>query len=53
MMRYKVRMRQWLQDMDLGFKMLARRKLDLTPSKIDKPEEVRQLFAGSEKDGKH
>jgi len=53
MMRYKVRMRQWFQDMDLGFKMLARRKLDLTPSKIDRPEEVRRLFAGSDKDGKH
>ena len=53
MMRYKVRMRQWFQDMDLGLKMLARRKLDLTPSKIDRPEEVRRLFTGSAEDGKH
>jgi len=53
MMRYKVRMRQWFQDMDLGFKMLARRKLDLTPSKIDRPEEVSRLFAGSAEDEKH
>jgi heterodisulfide reductase subunit C len=53
MMRYKVRMRQWFQDMDLGLKMLARRKLDLTPSKIDRPEEVSRLFTGSAKDGKH
>ena len=52
MMRYKVRMRQWFQDMDLGLKMLARRKLDLTPSKIDRPEEVSRLFTGSAKDGK-
>jgi len=53
MMRYKVRMGQWFQDMDLGLKMLARRKLDLTPSKIDRPEEVSRLFTGSAKDGKH
>jgi len=53
MMRYKVRMRQWFQDMDLGLKMLARRKLDLTPSKIDRPEEVSRLFTGSAKDGEH
>jgi len=53
MMRYKVRMRQWFQDMDLGLKMLARRKLDLTPSKIDRPQEVSRLFTGSAKDGKH
>jgi heterodisulfide reductase subunit C len=52
MMRYKVRMRQWFQDMDLGFKMLARRKLDLTPSKINRPEEVSRLFARSAEDGK-
>jgi heterodisulfide reductase subunit C len=53
MMRYKVRMRQWFQDMDLGLKMLSRRKLDLKPSKINRPEEVSRLFAGSAKDGKH
>ena len=52
MMRYKVRMRQWFQDMDLGLKMLSRRKLDLTPSKIDRLEEVSRLFTGSAKDGK-
>jgi heterodisulfide reductase subunit C2 len=52
MMRYKVRMRQWFQDMDLGLKMLARRKLDLTPSKIDRPEEVSRLFTGSARDGR-
>lgn len=51
MMRYKVRMRQWFQDMDLGLKMLARRKLDLMPSKIDRLEEVSRLFTGSAKDG--
>jgi heterodisulfide reductase subunit C len=53
MMRYKVRMRQWFQDMDLGLKMLSRRKLDLKPSKINRPEEVSRLFDGSAKDGKH
>jgi len=53
MMRYKVRMRQWFQDMDLGLKMLRRRKLDLTPSKIDRPEEVSRLFTGTAENGKH
>ena len=53
MMRYKVRMRQWFQDMDLGLKKLARRKLDLKPSKITRPEEVSRLFTGSAKDGKY
>jgi len=53
MMRYKVRMRQWFQDMDLGLKMLRRRKLDLTPSKIDRPEEVSGLFTGTAENGKH
>jgi heterodisulfide reductase subunit C len=51
MMRYKVRMRQWFQDMDLGLKMLSRRKLDLTPSRIHRPEEVSRLFTGPAKDG--
>jgi heterodisulfide reductase subunit C len=53
MMRYKVRMGQWFQDMDLGLKMLARRKLDLTPSKIDRPEEVSRLLTGAARNGKH
>jgi heterodisulfide reductase subunit C len=52
MMRYKVRMRQWFKDMDLGLKMLSRRKLDLKPSKIYRPEELSRLFTGSAKDGK-
>jgi hypothetical protein len=33
--------------------MLSRRKLDLKPSKIDRPEEVSRLFTGSAEDGKH
>ena len=53
MMRYKVRMRQWFQDVDLGLKMLSRRKLDLTPSRIDRPEEVSRLFTGPTKDRSH
>ena len=52
MMRYKVRMRRWFQDMDLGLKMLARRKLDLRPSKINRPEEVSRLFTGLAREGR-
>ncbi len=45
MLRYKLRMRQWFQDMDIGLKMLAKRKLDLMPSRVKEIEEMRDLFA--------
>ena len=34
MLRYKVRTRDWFSDMDVGLKMLAKRKLDLMPSRV-------------------
>lgn len=34
MWRYKVKTRRWLKDMDVGLRMLARRKLDLRPSRV-------------------
>ncbi len=34
MLNYKIRTRKWFEDMDLGLKMLAKRKLDLRPSRI-------------------
>jgi len=45
MLRYKVRQLDFFSDMDLGLKMLAKRKLDLRPSRIGRPDAVRQLFS--------
>jgi heterodisulfide reductase subunit C len=45
MFRYKLRIRQWFADMDLGIKMLAKRKLDLRPSKVKAIKEVSRLFS--------
>ena len=45
MMRYKASQHNWFQDMDLGLKMLARRKLDLRPSRIGDPSRLARLFA--------
>lgn len=45
MMRYKVRQRDFFGDMDVGMKMLAKRKLDLRPSKVNDLGEVRDIFS--------
>ncbi|MCJ7774082.1 MAG: 4Fe-4S dicluster domain-containing protein [Desulfobacterales bacterium] len=44
MLRYKVLKRDWFGDLDVGLKMLAKRKLDLAPSRIKKAGEVKKLF---------
>jgi heterodisulfide reductase subunit C len=44
MMKYKVKKRDWLGDLDVGLRMLAKRKLDLTPSKIKRKDDVKKLF---------
>ena len=44
MLHYKLKVGPWFEDVDLGFKMLSKRKLDLRPSKIDKPEVLQKLF---------
>jgi heterodisulfide reductase subunit C len=44
MWRYKVQTRRWFSDLDIGLKMLARRKLDLRPSRVQAIEEIAQLF---------
>jgi heterodisulfide reductase subunit C2 len=45
MLRYKLRQREFFSDMDVGLKMLAKRKLDLLPSRISDPGIVRRLFS--------
>ena len=45
MLRYKLRQLDLFSDMDLGLKMLAKRKLDLLPSKISDPRIIKGLFS--------
>ena len=45
MMRYKLRQRDLFSDMDMGLRMLAKRKLDLRPSKIINKTQIRKLFS--------
>ena len=44
MMRYKIRTRDLFSDVDLGLRMLAKRKLDLRPSKVNNRREVASIF---------
>ncbi len=44
-LRYKASTWKWLEDLDVGLKMLARRKLDLTPSKVSEGQEIKDIFA--------
>jgi heterodisulfide reductase subunit C len=44
MLRYKARVRQWFADLDVGLKMLAKRKLDLRPSRVKAIKEITYLF---------
>ena len=44
MLRHKLATGHWLKDMDLGLKMLSKRKLDLMPSKVKAVEEINRLF---------
>jgi len=47
MMDYKSRTRKWFEDFNLGLRMLSRRKLDLTPSKVKNNKEIKEIFARS------
>jgi hypothetical protein len=40
MWRYKLRTRSFLKDMDVGLKMLVKRKLELTPSRVHSLQEI-------------
>ncbi len=45
MLRYKARKLDLFSDINVGLRMLLKRKLDLRPSKIDNIKEVQQLFS--------
>jgi hypothetical protein len=44
MMRYKLSQRDWFSDMDIGLKMLSKRKLDLMPSKVKQLSDIKKIF---------
>ena len=44
MLRYKLLKRDWFTDMDVGLQMLAKRKLDLMPSKVKGINKLRNNF---------
>lgn len=44
MMRYKLSEKDFFSDMDLGLKMLSKRKLDLMPSRVKDKKQVQDLF---------
>jgi heterodisulfide reductase subunit C len=44
MLGYKWQTGRWLKDLDVGLKMLAKRKLDLIPSRVRQVQEITDLF---------
>ena len=44
MLRYKARVRQWFADLDVGLRMLAKRKMDLRPSRVKAIKDITRLF---------
>ncbi|MDD2901932.1 MAG: 4Fe-4S dicluster domain-containing protein [Syntrophales bacterium] len=44
MLGYKRQTGRWLKDLDVGLKMLAKRKLDLIPSRVRDVKEITELF---------
>jgi heterodisulfide reductase subunit C len=50
MMRFKLTTRRWLQDWQVGLKMLAKRKLDLLPSRIKHIDAITPFFKSSDRE---
>ena len=50
MMRYKLTTRRWLQDTQVGLRMLAKRKLDLLPSRVKQMDAIRAIYQSSSKE---
>lgn len=44
MMRYKLRKRDWFSDMNVGLKMLSKRKLHLMPSRVADTAGIKDIF---------
>lgn len=52
MLRYKLKRRDFLTDVNLGLKMLARRKLDLRPSQIRRRKDLDVMFRNGGSNGR-
>ena len=50
MMRFKLTTRRFLEDWQVGLKMLAKRKLDLLPSRVKQMEAIKPLFKSPAKE---
>jgi heterodisulfide reductase subunit C len=50
MLRFKARTGDWFKDLDVGLKMLAKRKLDLTPSRVKAMADIRHIYRQSRKE---
>ena len=44
MLRHKLATGEWFRDLDVGLKMISKRKLDLFPSRVKNFKEIRRLF---------
>lgn len=44
MMKYKASRKDYFSDIDLGLKMLSKKKLDLIPSKVKHKKDIQELF---------
>jgi len=50
MMRYKLTTRRWLQDMQVGLKLLSKRKLDLLPTRVKQMDAIKAIFKSCPKE---
>lgn len=51
MLRYKLHTRKWFSDMDVGLRMMSKRKLDLRPSKVSHIAAIRRIFMQKKRGG--
>ena len=45
MLRYKVHTHDWFKDMGIGLKMFARNKLDILPSRVNRINDIKNIFS--------
>ena len=53
MLRLKLHKRDWLKDVNVGLRMLQKRKLDLKPSRVERIQDVRRLFRAGRREWPH
>lgn len=50
MLRFKMKTGNYFQDLQTGLRMLAKRKLDLAPSKVNRITEIQAMFTNTKKE---